>query len=590
MLNTIYPLDDLFGTNVFRIPQYQRAYSWDEIHIKAFLDDLREQVSAQKENPDKQYFLGTFLLHEVSQNGRKFVYIVDGQQRLTTSVVFIACFLDLIDKNAITCKNEKPAYLRRNYIYDAEKETRKFHTIKEDEPYFCSEILRQTSTKITNTSPSAIRLKAASEFFRKEIQASEWEDLIGALRNSSAMVYAVNNSADATQIFELQNDRGKKLSDLEALKSYLMHAIYLKSNHPEEQLENIQTQFANIFRLIEQLSEVARTPDEDSVLTYHCVAFIEWTNDPWRNPKQLIKDMIRKIEPENIVDWINIFVSELVETYRSIWTLYQNRATYEEFSELVVMGRMAPFWPLILKTFNYDNTEDKKEFRKACRLMEVYAFKGYAISNLRSDSGMTSLYTTSRDFKGDFKVLYDHLSEMCTWYNLDVRFTTGLDNARLYLDDKNDALYLLWKYENSLRQKPGQTQSELSWRKYLEPRDYASKLSIEHIAAQSDPISDKTVEWNKGEQAQFSEVATHRLGNLVIDSISTNASKGKKDFEGKLKKFTQSSTYLSQGELIDYAEVIEGEPVWTLESVKKRHAMLVQFARQNWNPKTYHTV
>jgi uncharacterized protein with ParB-like and HNH nuclease domain len=78
MENTIHSLENLFKTNVFRIPQYHRAYSWDEIHIKAFLDDLREQVSAQKTNKDKQYFLGTFLFHEVEQNGRKFLYIGGG--------------------------------------------------------------------------------------------------------------------------------------------------------------------------------------------------------------------------------------------------------------------------------------------------------------------------------------------------------------------------------------------------------------------------------------------------------------------------------------------------------------------------------
>ena len=39
------------------------------------------------------------------------------------------------------------------------------------------------------------------------------------------MVYAVGSAEDATQIFELQNDRGKRLTSLEALKSFLMHCI-----------------------------------------------------------------------------------------------------------------------------------------------------------------------------------------------------------------------------------------------------------------------------------------------------------------------------------------------------------------------------
>jgi hypothetical protein len=64
MQNTIYTLEELFCTNVFKIPQYQRAYSWDEDpNLKAFLYDLRQQVDVQKDNPNKQYYLGT--LHGV---------------------------------------------------------------------------------------------------------------------------------------------------------------------------------------------------------------------------------------------------------------------------------------------------------------------------------------------------------------------------------------------------------------------------------------------------------------------------------------------------------------------------------------------
>ena len=40
----------------FRIPTYQRAYSWGDTQVKQFLDDIKEQ------NPEKKYFLGIFCL------------------------------------------------------------------------------------------------------------------------------------------------------------------------------------------------------------------------------------------------------------------------------------------------------------------------------------------------------------------------------------------------------------------------------------------------------------------------------------------------------------------------------------------------
>ena len=80
--NGISNLENLFAVNVFQIPQYQRAYSWENDHWESFLEDLRQQVIAQENSPTKEYFLGTFLLHEDSRVGNRITNIVDGQQRI----------------------------------------------------------------------------------------------------------------------------------------------------------------------------------------------------------------------------------------------------------------------------------------------------------------------------------------------------------------------------------------------------------------------------------------------------------------------------------------------------------------------------
>ena len=57
MQNTIHSLADLFLVNRFQIPQYQRAYSWEEEpHLEAFLEDLRQQAATLKKSPSKRYF------------------------------------------------------------------------------------------------------------------------------------------------------------------------------------------------------------------------------------------------------------------------------------------------------------------------------------------------------------------------------------------------------------------------------------------------------------------------------------------------------------------------------------------------------
>jgi len=75
----------------------------------------------------------------------------------------------------------------------------------------------------------------------------------------------------------------------------------------------------------------------------------------------------------------------------------------------------------------------------------------------------------------------------------------------------------------------------------------------------------------------------------VIDSISSNASKGKKDFHLKLKSLSENSIYLSQGELIGFLKDRE-ELVWDVNAIFARHEHLTAFARKKWNPSTWHTL
>src|SRR5690606_29920267 len=106
-------------------------------------------------------------------------------------------------------------------------------------------------------------------------------------------------------------------------------------------------------------------------------------------------------------------------------------------------------------------------------------------------------------------------------------------------------------------------------------KDNASKLSLEHIAARNNPISNTLVEWDEGEQKHFYEVATHRIGNLVIDSISANSSKGHYDFSDKLGALSTNSTFLSQGELTKYALKEDEIYYWTIDSIKNRQKNLI---------------
>ncbi|PIO06939.1 hypothetical protein COT47_02190, partial [Candidatus Woesearchaeota archaeon CG08_land_8_20_14_0_20_43_7] len=95
MENGLKTIKDLFdGTKIFRVPMYQRAYSWTEKQLSDFIEDIKNQ------KVDRTYFLGTILL-ETAENEGDFrgIDIVDGQQRMTTMVIFMKVLLTLLKKN-----------------------------------------------------------------------------------------------------------------------------------------------------------------------------------------------------------------------------------------------------------------------------------------------------------------------------------------------------------------------------------------------------------------------------------------------------------------------------------------------------------
>lgn len=92
----------------YRIPVYQRPYEWDEKNIDDFLtsifDNFKDMINEKKNS--RPIFFGTIQLNKESKID-EIEDIVDGQQRLTTFLLFLSCLqiLDGIEeKNINSCE------------------------------------------------------------------------------------------------------------------------------------------------------------------------------------------------------------------------------------------------------------------------------------------------------------------------------------------------------------------------------------------------------------------------------------------------------------------------------------------------------
>lgn len=98
-------IQDIFSSGYFKIPRFQRPYSWEKDEVENFLEDITK-------NKDENYFIGSMV---VFQSVKPYFGIVDGQQRLTT----ITIILSVIRDSFIKLKQENLAKGIHKYIEKA---------------------------------------------------------------------------------------------------------------------------------------------------------------------------------------------------------------------------------------------------------------------------------------------------------------------------------------------------------------------------------------------------------------------------------------------------------------------------------------
>ena len=92
-VQSISKLKDYF----FLVPDYQREYVWKpDDEVEQFLIDIENEYSPDAKE-QRNYFLGSII---IVNNDRCFD-VVDGQQRLTTIMLSLCVFRDLLKKETL---------------------------------------------------------------------------------------------------------------------------------------------------------------------------------------------------------------------------------------------------------------------------------------------------------------------------------------------------------------------------------------------------------------------------------------------------------------------------------------------------------
>ena len=202
-------LDSLFKEKLFRIPDYQRGYAWQREQLKDFWEDLINLSDSRshytgvltlKQIPvheikrrDKEYWL-------VEDHSYKLYHVVDGQQRLTTFVIFLQAFIDFVKKlpessgksdDAIYISDSlSVAAVQSKYLFKTKPTGDQFRTYKfgytVDNPsyhYLRHRILDEVGGGAVQETFYTLNLSNSKHYFAEQISELHKQEGLPGLRN-----------------------------------------------------------------------------------------------------------------------------------------------------------------------------------------------------------------------------------------------------------------------------------------------------------------------------------------------------------------------------------------------------------------------
>ncbi len=240
----------LISGSQFSIPRFQREYSWDKKNYQEFIDDMLNCLIIKEGKLEStSYFLGTMLFigdYSDNQDDDKSIYVVDGQQRITTITILFSALSDRfrdINEDILSKQIFK-------YIMNEDDDGNEIRILesKTHYPYFSFYIqdrfkkdIQETSTEEEECIKEAfiylydkLEDKKLRTYLKKkigsdEVDKLEYVEILKAIRDqvlgTSFISISTSDKENANMIFEILNAKGKKLSYVDLIKNKIFETV-----------------------------------------------------------------------------------------------------------------------------------------------------------------------------------------------------------------------------------------------------------------------------------------------------------------------------------------------------------------------------
>ncbi|MFT3660459.1 MAG: DUF262 domain-containing protein [Gordonia sp. (in: high G+C Gram-positive bacteria)] len=212
----------LFSNSTFRVPEFQREYSWQKDEVEEFFDDLSGSLRQDS------YFLGLIIVTGEDETKD----IVDGQQRILT----LTLLASILHREALEYDRKALAdRLRSNFLVSIDYRTdeerpRVTLSSKSDNEDLQKIITGDAKGKPNRNKETISLLMDAHDVMSAKLahnlkenpfkQLGNWADFITNRLYMARFVHPDQGSA--YRVFEVINTRGKELTTADLLKSYVL--------------------------------------------------------------------------------------------------------------------------------------------------------------------------------------------------------------------------------------------------------------------------------------------------------------------------------------------------------------------------------
>ena len=489
-------LGGLLGNGItYRVPVFQRDYSWKEENWLDLWEDIRTLYSTGSD-----HYMGAVVLQKTSD---KTFLVIDGQQRLTTlsllALAVIKNIQDLIDAGVEPDLNkERIAELRRGFLGQRDAGSllysSKLILNENNDGFYQGRLLQLEPPNNERTLPDSDKLmwqafqylyNAIKSFFDSNVTGQVLADFLSKTIGDKMMFIKieVDDALSAYTLFETLNYRGVDLTVTDLLKNYLFSLLSVDDLRIAKEIWKkisnaigidkfptfLRHYWISIYPLVrqEQLFRVIRTRISDN--------------------KEVFR-LLRELE-----DSSSLYVA-LQDPYNQEWQ--GNRERIKRIREMKLFGvkQQLPLLMAAKKKFT------DQEYDRLLRLVSVVAFR-YNVVGGRQANLMEDIYNrvSAAVSNGQITSTARAFEEMKSLYIRDTDFNYDFSTLTIYSYGryKKLARYILFELENHLAESD---------------RDFENDpATIEHILPENPPAN-----WEQTFPPAIQANYVYRLGNYTL--------------------------------------------------------------------------